>query len=168
MVDVGDKRVTSRVAIAACRAHVNDTVLSKLLDNSIAKGNVLTVAQVAGVCGAKATSTLIPLCHNIPISSVKIHLALNEASKCVEVCAMVKTDGTTGVEMEAMTACSITALTVYDMVKAVDKRVRITDLRLLFKSGGKSGTFFAEPKESIVQYLETFGQGMEQIVHKYS
>ncbi|EGD80517.1 molybdenum cofactor synthesis 1 isoform 1 [Salpingoeca rosetta] len=145
MVDVGMKHPQRRTAIASSRVRVSQGVADVLLssDGAVAKGNVLQIAHFAGICGAKHTATLIPLCHNIPIDAVDMRVVLSESGREVVVLARARTTGVTGVEMEAMTAVSVAALTVYDMVKAIDKSVCIAETRLLLKSGGKSGLFIA-------------------------
>ncbi|HLU91549.1 MAG TPA: cyclic pyranopterin monophosphate synthase MoaC, partial [Pedomonas sp.] len=115
-------------------------------DNAVAKGDVLSVARIAGIMAAKRTSDLIPLCHPLPIQKVAVDFSLQEAESAITVSAMVKTTGQTGVEMEALTAASIALLTVYDMAKALDKAMRIEGVRLLEKTGGKSGPFAAAPQ----------------------
>ena len=141
MVDVSDKAITTRVAIARARVHMLASTLVLIQTGAAAKGDVLATARIAGIQAAKKTSDLIPLCHPLMISKVTIHFEFGESHIDVE--AMVKVEGKTGVEMEAMTACSIACLTLYDMVKAVDRGVVISDLKLIEKSGGKSGTFKA-------------------------
>jgi cyclic pyranopterin monophosphate synthase len=139
MVDVSGKDVTAREAVAAGRVLVSPEVVRLLRGAGVPKGDTLAVARLAGIMGAKQTSTLIPLCHPLSLSSVTVDLEV--ADDAVEVTASVRTTDRTGVEMEALTAVAVAALTVIDMVKAVDKRASITDVRLLRKSGGKSGDF---------------------------
>ena len=139
MVDVSGKDVTAREAVAAGRVLVSPEVVSLLRGAGVPKGDTLTVARLAGIMGAKQTSTLIPLCHPLALSSVSVDLEV--ADDAVEVTATVRTTDRTGVEMEALTAVAVAGLTVIDMVKAVDKRAVITDVRVLRKSGGKSGDF---------------------------
>lgn len=141
MVDVSDKDVTERLATAGGRVHMLPETLAAIRDGQVKKGDVLTVAQLAGIMAAKKTPDIIPLCHPLPLTSVKVFLELNEAENCVEISATCKLKGRTGVEMEALTAVSAAALTVYDMCKAVDRGMRIDDIRLLEKSGGKSGHY---------------------------
>lgn len=143
MVDVGEKDVTSRTAIARCRVVMQPETLARVMEGTAAKGDVLGVARLAGIMGAKRTADLIPLCHPLALTSVAVELGPLPEDNSVEITATAKVDGRTGVEMEALTAASIAALTVYDMLKAVDRGMRITDLRLVHKSGGKSGTFEA-------------------------
>jgi cyclic pyranopterin phosphate synthase len=144
MVDVGAKEVTERVATAAARVLMQPATLALIEQRALAKGDVLTVAQLAGIMGAKRTAELIPLCHPLSLTSVKVELACCPDPPSVEISATCRLQGRTGVEMEALTAVSIAALTVYDMCKAVDRGMRITDIRLLHKAGGKSGTFRAD------------------------
>lgn len=139
MVDVSGKDVTAREAVAAGRVLVSPEVVHLLRGDGVPKGDALAVARLAGIMGAKQTSSLIPLCHPLALSSVAVELEVTDDA--VEVTATVRTTDRTGVEMEALTAVAVAGLTVIDMVKAVDKRAAITDIRLLRKSGGKSGDF---------------------------
>lgn len=141
MVDVGEKSPTRRAATAAARVLVNRETFSLIRSGGMKKGDVLTVAQVAGVMGAKRTPDLIPMCHPILMDGIDLALHLDEERCSVEIEATVSCDGRTGVEMEALTAVSTAALTVYDMCKAVQKDMVITDIRLLKKSGGVHGDF---------------------------
>ena len=141
MVDVGEKPVSTRTAVAAGRVLVNEHTFALIRSGGMKKGDVLTVAQVAGVMGAKRTPDLIPMCHPIPISGIDLSLSLDEQRLSVEIEASVRCDGRTGVEMEALTAVSVAALTVYDMCKAVQKDMVISDIRLLSKTGGVHGEF---------------------------
>ena len=141
MVDVGEKGVTRREAVAAGRVLVNAETFRLIRSGGMKKGDVLTVAQVAGVMGAKRTPDLIPMCHPILIDGVDLELSLNEELCAVEIVARVRCDGRTGVEMEALTAVSVAALTVYDMCKAVQKDMVIDGVHLLSKSGGVHGDF---------------------------
>ena len=141
MVDVGEKPPTRRTATAAARVLVNENTFALIRSGGMKKGDVLTVAQVAGVMGAKRTPDLIPMCHPILMDGIDLSLHLDEASCAVEIQATVSCDGRTGVEMEALTAVSTAALTVYDMCKAVQKDMVITDIRLLRKTGGVHGDF---------------------------
>jgi cyclic pyranopterin phosphate synthase len=143
MVDVGGKDVTERVAIAKASVVMQPATLALIRDKKAAKGDVLAVAQLAGIMAAKKTSDLIPLCHPLALSSVQVTLALDETRNAVDIEATCKVKGKTGVEMEALTAASVAALTVYDMCKAVDRGMVIEQVKLLHKSGGKSGTFDA-------------------------
>jgi len=139
MVDVSAKEVTIRDAKAAGKISLNADALRLIESNQIAKGNVLATAQLAGIQAAKQTSALIPLCHQLQLQHVEVNLML--VADGLEITATVRTIGKTGAEMEALTAVSVAALTVYDMCKAVDRSMRISDIRLVKKSGGKSGTF---------------------------
>ncbi|HEY1412109.1 MAG TPA: cyclic pyranopterin monophosphate synthase MoaC [Rhodopila sp.] len=141
MVDVSDKAVTSRTATARARVVMAPATLAMIQQGSAKKGDVLGVARLAGIMGAKRTSDLIPLCHPLPITSVKLDLETDAAANTVDITATVRTTGQTGVEMEALTAASVAALTVYDMCKAVDRSMRIEGLRVTHKAGGKSGEF---------------------------
>lgn len=144
MVDVGEKPVTARTAVAAGRVLVNEETFALIQSGGMKKGDVLTVAQVAGIMGAKRTPELIPMCHPILMDGIDLDLRLDEARCSVEITATVSCDGRTGVEMEALTAVSTAALTVYDMCKAVQKDMTITDIRLLKKAGGVHGDFVRE------------------------
>ena len=144
MVDVGEKPETHRTAIAAGRVLVNAETFALIRSGGMKKGDVLTVAQVGGIMGAKRTPDLIPMCHPVAINGIDLHLSLNEADLAVEITAEVRCDGRTGVEMEALTAVSVAALTVYDMCKAVQKDMVISDIRLLEKHGGVHGDFYRE------------------------
>ncbi len=137
MVDVGEKPATHRVAVAAARLAASPATIAVIRDGSATKGDVLGVARVAGIMGAKRTSDLIPLCHPIMLTKVGIRFDLTETT--VEIEATAETRGPTGVEMEALTAASVAALTVYDMVKAIDRGMTIESVRLVRKSGGRSG-----------------------------
>ncbi len=141
MVDVSGKKPTVRTAEAYGAVLVSKEVFYKIKENSIAKGDVLSIAKFAGIQGAKNTSGLIPLCHNIFISKIDLSLTLNEEKCSVEIISFAKTEGQTGIEMEALTAVSVSALTVYDMCKALDKSIVISDIKLLSKTGGKSGKY---------------------------
>ena len=143
MVDVGEKAETERVATAGARVVMLPATLAAIQAGEIGKGDVLGVARLAGIMAAKKTPDLIPLCHPLALTSVKVELICNEAENAVEIEATCKLKGRTGVEMEALTAASVAALTVYDMCKAIDKGMQVQDLRLLYKAGGKSGTFDA-------------------------
>ena len=144
MVDVGEKPISQRAAVAAGRVLVNENTFSLIRSGGMKKGDVLTVAQIAGVMGAKRTPDLIPMCHPILMDGIDLSLTLDEARLSVEITATVSCDGRTGVEMEALTAVSAAALTVYDMCKAVQKDMVITDIRLLSKSGGIHGDYKRE------------------------
>jgi len=144
MVDVGDKEITRRTATAGVRVLVNRDTFERIRSGGMKKGDVLTVAQIAGVMGAKRTPDLIPMCHPIRIDGIDLSLRLVEEDCCVEIEATVSCEGRTGVEMEALTAAATAALTVYDMCKAVQKDIEITGLRLLKKTGGIHGDYQAE------------------------
>ena len=143
MVDVSDKAEINRVAIARGSVTMAPETLDRIRQGTIAKGDVLSVARLAGIMGAKRTPDLIPLCHPLALSSVRIELALAPERNAVEIEATCRLKGRTGVEMEALTAVSVAALTIYDMVKAVDRSMVIGEIRLVHKSGGKSGTWEA-------------------------
>lgn len=144
MVNVGEKPITQRVAVAAGRVLVNEHTFSLIRSGGLKKGDVLTVAQIAGVMGAKRTPDLIPMCHIVQVEGIDLELHLDEERHSVEITAAVCCDGRTGVEMEALTAVSTAALTVYDMCKAVQKDMTITDIRLLSKTGGVHGDYKRE------------------------
>lgn len=144
MVNVGEKPITQRVAVAAGRVLVNEHTFSLIRSGGMKKGDVLTVAQIAGVMGAKRTPDLIPMCHIVQAEGIDLELHLDEERHSVEITASVCCDGRTGVEMEALTAVSTAALTVYDMCKAVQKDMTITDIRLLSKTGGVHGDYKRE------------------------
>ncbi len=141
MVDVSPKPATMRTAVAAGRVVLGEEAFNLVKENRIQKGDVLTVANVAGVMGAKRTSLLVPLCHDVVLQNVEIDFELDDETSAVVVKAIAKTQGPTGVEMEALTAVSIAALTIYDMCKSVSKDISVTDVRLLAKSGGQSGDY---------------------------
>lgn len=143
MVDVSDKDTTERTATAQGSVIMQPETLAKIMEGGVKKGDVLTVAQLAGIMGAKRTPDLIPLCHPLNLTSVTVDLACDPARNAVDITATAKLKGRTGVEMEALTAVSVAALTVYDMCKAVDKGMRLTEIRLVHKAGGKSGEFTA-------------------------
>ena len=144
MVDVGEKPPTRRTAVAAARVLVSRETFDLIRSGGMKKGDVLTVAQIAGVMGAKRTPDIIPMCHPILMDGINLELSLDETRKSVEIKATVSCDGRTGVEMEALTAVSTAALTVYDMCKAVQKDMAITDIRLLSKTGGVHGDYHRE------------------------
>lgn len=146
MVDVGGKPLSCRTAVAGGRVLVNEQTFRMIQSGGVKKGDVLTVAQIAGIMGAKRTPELIPMCHPIPLGGIDLELSLDESRLSVEIRATVSCDGRTGVEMEALTAVSAAALTVYDMCKAVQKDMVISDIRLLSKSGGVHGDFRREEK----------------------
>lgn len=141
MVDVSDKAESERAATARGSVIMQPATLALIKQGGVKKGDVLSVARLAGIMGAKRTPDLIPLCHPLALTSVQVDLTLDEARNAIDITATCKLTGKTGVEMEALTAVSVAALTVYDMCKAVDKGMQITDIRLTHKSGGKSGTY---------------------------
>jgi len=141
MVDVSEKNVTSREAIATGKIKVNKEVYAAILAGTIKKGDVLGVARVAGIMAAKRTSDLIPMCHPLMITKCSVDFRMNEEESSVEATALVRVNGQTGVEMEALTAVSTALLTIYDMCKALDKTMEVQMIRLVKKSGGKSGVF---------------------------
>ena len=143
MVDVGDKDSTERTATAAGSIYMEPETLKLITDKGVKKGDVLSVAQLAGIMGAKRTPDLIPLCHPLTLTSVKVELTCDVSRNAVDVSATCKLSGQTGVEIEALTAVSVAALTVYDMCKSVDRAMRISDIRLIHKAGGKSDEFKA-------------------------
>jgi cyclic pyranopterin phosphate synthase len=144
MVDVSDKDVTLRVAKACATVSMNKETFNKIFSKQIKKGDVLGTAQIAGIMGAKKTPEFIPMCHPLSINSVEVNFEPDEQNSAIKITAVVKVNGKTGVEMEALTAVSIAALTIYDMCKAIDKGMVISDIKLLEKSGGKSGDFKRE------------------------
>jgi len=143
MVDVGQKADTERIAIAGGEVVMQPETLRLIREGAIKKGDVLTVARIAGIMAAKRTSELIPLCHPIPLTHVDVALTLDAQANSIIILATARTVGKTGVEMEALTAVSVAALTIYDMAKAVDRGMQIQNVRLLEKHGGKSGDYVA-------------------------
>ena len=141
MVDVSPKADTTRTAVATGRVVLGKEAFRLVAENKIRKGDVLGTAQIAGIFGAKQTSKLIPLCHDVYVKGVDIEFSLNDADHAVEIRAYTKTVGPTGVEMEALTAVSVAALTIYDMCKSVSKAIQITDVHLVAKTGGQSGDY---------------------------
>jgi cyclic pyranopterin monophosphate synthase len=141
MVDVGAKAVTERVAVAKGSVLMQPATVALITAGGVKKGDVLSVARLAGIMGAKRTPELIPLCHPLALTSVQVDLAVDRKRNAVDITATCKLEGRTGVEMEALTAVAVAALTVYDMCKAVDRGMRLTDIRLVRKSGGKSGSY---------------------------
>jgi cyclic pyranopterin phosphate synthase len=141
MVDVGQKPDTERVAVAKGEVQMQPETLHLIAEGGTPKGDVLTTAQIAGIMAAKRTPDLIPLCHPLQLSKVDVEFEIDEADARIEIIATVRCRGKTGVEMEALTAVSVAALTIYDMAKAVEKTMRISNIRLARKSGGKSGDF---------------------------
>ena len=148
MVDVGDKAPSHRTAVAGARVLVSPETFRLIQTGGMKKGDVLTVAQIAGVMGAKRTPDLIPMCHPIALTGINLELSLDEARCAVDIRATVSCDGRTGVEMEALTAASTAALTVYDMCKALDKNMEIGQIYLAEKDGGKSGHIVNPPREA--------------------
>ncbi len=144
MVDVTEKPITHRTAVAVGEIHVSHEIMEHIKAGTMKKGDVLAVAQVAGIMAAKKNADLIPMCHPLPLTGVDISFSLSEQPCMVEIRAKVTCTGVTGVEMEALTAVSVTALTIYDMCKAVQKDMCISNIRLLSKSGGKSGDYIAK------------------------
>ena len=144
MVDVGEKAATERVAVAEGTISMRPETLALVLSGEAKKGDVLAVARIAGIMAAKKTHELIPLCHPLMLTKVSVDLEPDTASSSIRVTAMAKLTGQTGVEMEALTAASVACLTIYDMVKAVDRGMTISGIRLLEKSGGKSGDYHAD------------------------
>ena len=144
MIDIGNKAETKRKAVAKARIFMALSTIEKIKNNSFLKGNVLNVAQIAGVLGAKQTSNIIPLCHPLGIDHVDLTFDINYEMQAIEIVAKCDYYGKTGIEMEALTAVSVAALTIYDMCKSVDKNMSIGDIRLTHKSGGKSGIFNAK------------------------
>lgn len=144
MVDVGAKPDTEREAVAGGAVYMQPETLRLIREGALKKGDVLTIARIAGVMAAKRTAELIPLCHPIPLTKIEVDLTLDEATSAVRITATARTVGKTGVEMEALTAVSAAALTIYDMAKAVDRAMRLSDIRLLAKRGGQHGDYTAE------------------------
>ena len=146
MVDISDKKTTTRTALASGVIHITPEILEAIKKDSIKKGNVFTVAKIAGINSAKMTEAIIPLCHQIPLDYIDINFDLHEENLIIEVLASVKTSHKTGVEMEALVAVYASLLTVYDMCKGVSKDMQITDIKLLKKTGGKSGDWETSSK----------------------
>ncbi|MDD7220075.1 MAG: cyclic pyranopterin monophosphate synthase MoaC [Clostridia bacterium] len=146
MVDVSGKDVTYRTAVATGEIHVGDAIMDAVKEGSVKKGDVLGVARVAGIMGVKKTSELIPMCHPLPIQKCAVDYELEEEKGIIRVFCTVKTQGKTGVEMEALTGVQVTLLTIYDMCKAIDKHMVMSDIHLVEKTGGKSGDFLFEQK----------------------
>ncbi len=144
MVDISDKEITERTATAAGSVFMRAETIRMIVEGGVKKGDVLSVARLAGIMGAKRTADLIPLCHPLALNSIKVDLTIDQDRNAIDISATAKLKGRTGVEMEALTAVSVAALTVYDMCKAVDRGMRIADIRLLHKAGGKSGEFRAK------------------------
>ncbi len=144
MVDVGDKPVSDRTAVAEGAIYMQPETLATIRDGNMKKGDVLTIARIAGIMGSKRTADLIPLCHPLPLTKIHLDVWLDEDASAVRIQAMTRTVGQTGVEMEALTAVTVAALTVYDMAKALDRTMRIGDIRLLEKRGGTHGDYRAQ------------------------
>jgi len=144
MVNVGHKADTERLAVARGTVRMQPQTLQLIAEGNMKKGDVLAVAQLAGVMAAKRTSDLIPLCHPLLLSHIDVTCRLNQEASCVDIEAVVRLTGKTGVEMEALTAVTVAGLTIYDMAKAVDRSMRLTEVRIVRKEGGQSGTFVAE------------------------
>lgn len=141
MVDVSEKNITSRTAIAKGKIFINNEVMEAVLNQTVKKGDVLGVARIAGIMGVKRTSDLIPMCHPLMISKCSVDFEINEEKNYIEAICSVKVEGKTGVEMEALTGANVTLLTIYDMCKAIDKTMEISEVYLVKKTGGKSGEF---------------------------
>lgn len=141
MVDVSDKPSSVRTAVATGTVRVGSEAFNLVKEGEVRKGDVLSIAQVAGIIGAKQTSKLIPLCHDVSLKGIDVDLSLNDVETSIEIRAYAKSVGATGVEMEALTAVSVAALTVYDMLKSVSKNIEITGIHLLAKTGGQSGDY---------------------------
>ena len=141
MVDISKKKLTNRAAIATLSLNFSEKTFTKIINNNSPKGEIFNIARSAGISAAKKTSELIPLCHNLPISYIGIDFKIDKKNLSIQILSEIKTQFSTGVEMEALTACSVAGLVVYDMCKSLDKKIIMTELKLLFKKGGKSGTF---------------------------
>ena len=144
MVDVSSKKSGKREAVAIGRVYMSPETLSRIIEGDMPKGDVFSTARIAGIMAAKRTQDLIPMCHNIPLDGVKLEIGIHKEKNCVEIKAAVFCTWKTGVEMEALTAVSVSALTIYDMCKAVDKEMVIGDIALVKKKGGKSGDYLKE------------------------
>lgn len=143
MVDVGEKNITSRVAVAQAIAHVSPSTLKLLREQALPKGDALACAKIGGILAAKQTATLIPLCHSLPLTFVDVNFEIQDEPPSIRIISEARCDGKTGVEMEAIVAAQCAAAIIYDMCKAVQRDIVITDTRLLYKNGGKSGEFVA-------------------------
>ena len=141
MIDISRKKLTYRTAKATSKINFSEKPFKKIINNNSPKGEIFNIARSAGISAAKKTSELIPLCHNLPISYIDIDFKIDKKNLSIQILTEVKTQFSTGVEMEALTACSIAGLVIYDMCKSLDKKIIMTELKLLFKKGGKSGTF---------------------------
>ena len=144
MVDISEKNITTRAAYASCVVFLSEKAYQLVKKNQIEKGNVLNIAKIAAISASKKTHDLIPLCHQIPLSKVDVEFILNDEKSTIKIQSTALTDWKTGVEMEALTAVSIASLTIYDMCKSVDKSIKITDIKLDKKTGGKSGSYIRE------------------------
>ena len=141
MVDISKKKLTYRTAKATFKINFSEKSFKKIINNNSPKGEIFNIARSAGISAAKKTSELIPLCHNLPISYVDIDFKIDKKNLSIQILTEVKTQFSTGVEMEALTACSVAGLVIYDMCKSLDKKIIMTELKLIFKKGGKSGIF---------------------------
>tara|TARA_Y100001958_G_C20999456_1_gene383834 strand:- start:13 stop:483 length:471 start_codon:yes stop_codon:yes gene_type:complete len=141
MVDISKKKLTSRTAKATLNINFSEKSFKKIINNNSPKGEIFNIARSAGISAAKKTSELIPLCHNLPISYIDVDFKIDKKNLSIQILTEVKTQFSTGVEMEALTACSVAGLVIYDMCKSLDKKIIMTELKLIFKKGGKSGTF---------------------------
>ena len=141
MIDISRKKLTYRTAKATSKINFSEKPFKKIINNNSPKGEIFNIARSAGISAAKKTSELIPLCHNLPISYIDIDFKIDKKNLSIQILSEVKTQFSTGVEMEALTACSVAGLVIYDMCKSLDKKIIMTELKLLFKKGGKSGTF---------------------------
>ena len=144
MVDISEKNITTRAAYASCVVFLSEKAYQLVKKNQIEKGNVLNIAKIAAISASKKTHDLIPLCHQIPLSKIDVEFIFNDEKNTIKIQSTALTDWKTGVEMEALTAVSIASLTIYDMCKSVDKSMKITDIKLDKKTGGKSGTYIRE------------------------
>lgn len=147
MVDVSEKDITQRVAIAKGKIYVNEAVINAIVNDKVEKGDVLGVARVAGIMGVKKTSELIPMCHPLMITKCSVDFNINEDKNYIEAICTAKVNGKTGVEMEALTGVNVALLTIYDMCKAIDKSMEITEVHLAKKTGGKSGEFINDKEK---------------------
>ena len=141
MVDISKKKLTNRTATASLSLNFSEKTFKKIINNNSPKGEIFNIARSAGISAAKKTSELIPLCHNLPISYINVDFKVDKKNRSVQILSEIKTQFSTGVEMEALTACSIAGLVIYDMCKSLDKKIIMSELKLLSKKGGKSGTF---------------------------
>tara|TARA_B110000263_G_C15002017_1_gene370966 strand:+ start:45 stop:527 length:483 start_codon:yes stop_codon:yes gene_type:complete len=141
MVDISTKDITKREATASCKIFLSQTAYTKVRENQMSKGNVINIAKIAGIMASKKTYDLIPLCHQIPLNKVDVNFEFNNSDFTISIISKTITNWKTGVEMEALTAVSVAALTIYDMCKSIDKTIKITDIQLEKKSGGKSGSY---------------------------